>query len=65
MQIEGVDDVEILRDDNLYAGEGEICSSPYAKLQCEEGFTCATRDMRTDFEPTKETAICIDSNLFE
>ncbi|MFW6285816.1 MAG: hypothetical protein ACOC16_01445 [Nanoarchaeota archaeon] len=37
-----IKDLELNKDHNLYAGNGEICENSYIKVNCQEGLECKT-----------------------
>ena len=36
----GAAELKLIRDEEIRAGEGEICHSPTFKLSCQEGLEC-------------------------
>lgn len=42
----------------IFAGEGETCSTFAYNISCKEGLVCATIDGRSKFEITKESGFC-------
>ena len=60
LPIPGVLDIPSAKGQELYAGEGEICSTPAYNIDCQEGLICATRDGRSEFEIREETGICFN-----
>ena len=40
VSIPGSKDIEIIKYDEIEAGEGELCKTPTLNIKCQEGLTC-------------------------
>ena len=40
LSVPGAEDLKLLKDENVQAGEGELCMTPTFNVGCQEGLTC-------------------------
>ena len=38
--VPSITDIQLNKDSDLYAGEGEVCENSYIKVKCSEGLAC-------------------------
>lgn len=40
LHVTTIDDLVLNQESQMYAGKGEVCVTPYIKINCEEGLKC-------------------------
>ncbi len=58
LNVSGVTDFEINKDNDIYAGEGEVCSTSTFNIVCKEGLVCATKSGKINFNRYEESGWC-------